>query len=36
MAFKQTINAKVKSPLKSIMAYADVASAVNRWVATGC
>ena len=36
MAFKQTINAKVKSPLKSRMAYADVASAVNRWVTTGC
>ena len=32
MAPEQTINAEAKSWLKGIMAYADVASAVNRCV----
>ena len=34
MALEQTINAEAKSRLKGIMAYADVASAVNRWFVT--
>ena len=34
MALEQTINAKAKSRLKGIMAFADVASAVSRWVVT--
>ena len=34
MALEQTINAKEKSRLKGIMAFADFASAVNRWVVT--
>ena len=34
MALEQRINAEAKSRLSSIMAYADVASAVNRWVVT--
>ena len=34
VALEQTINAKAKSRLKGIMAFADVASAVNRWVVT--
>ena len=32
MALEQTINAKAKSRLKGRVAYADVASTVNRWV----
>ena len=36
MALEQTINADAKSRLKGIMAYADVSSAVNRWMVTGC
>ena len=36
MALKQSINANVRSRLKSIMAYLDVAFVVNRWVATKC
>ena len=36
VALEQTINADAKSRLKGIMAYADVSSAVNRWMVTGC
>ena len=34
MALEQTINAHAKSRLKGIMQYADVQSAVNRWLVT--
>ena len=34
MALEQTINAEAKSRLKGVMAYADVSTAVNRWVIT--
>ena len=34
MVLEQTINAEAKSRLKGIMADADVASAVSRWVVT--
>ena len=34
MALEQRINAEAKSRLGGIMAYVDVASAVNRWVVT--
>ena len=35
MALEQTINAEVTSCLKGIIAFADVSTAVNRWVLTG-
>ena len=35
MALEQTINAKSKSRLKSIIAFADVSTVVNRFVAIG-
>ena len=34
MALEQTINAEAKTRLENIMAYADVASAMNRCVVT--
>ena len=34
IALQQTINVEAINRLKCIMAYADVASAVNRWVVT--
>ena len=34
MALEQTINAEAKSRLKGIIQFADVSSAVNRWMVT--
>ena len=34
MALERTIKTETKSRLKGILDYADVASAVNRWVVT--
>ena len=34
MVLEQIINAEAKSRLKCIMVYADVVSAINRWVVT--
>ena len=34
MALKQTINAEAKNRLKGIIAFADINSAVNRWLLT--
>ena len=34
MAFEQTINANEKSWLKGIMAFAEISTAVNRWIVT--
>ena len=34
MVLEQIINAEAKSQLKCIMVYADVVSAINRWVVT--
>ena len=35
MGLEQTINADAKNRLKGIMPYADISSAVNRWMVTG-
>ena len=35
MALEQTINAEAKSCLRGIIPYADVSTAVNRWIVTG-
>ena len=35
MALEETINAEAKSRLKGIIAFADISTAVNRWVVTG-
>ena len=35
MALEQTINAEAKSRLKGIVSFADVPTAVNRWIVTG-
>ena len=34
MALEQTINAEAKHRLKGFTAYADISSAVNRWLVT--
>ena len=34
MALEQTINAEAKNRLKGIIGYADISSAVNRWITT--
>ena len=34
MALEQTINAEGKNRLKGIIGYADISSAVNRWITT--
>ena len=34
MALEQTIDANAKSRLKGIMAFADISTAVNRWIVT--
>ena len=34
MALEQTINANAKNSLKGIMAFADISTAVNRWIVT--
>ena len=34
MALEQTINADSKNRLKGIIGYADISSAVNRWITT--
>ena len=34
MALEQTINAEAKNRLKEIIGYADISSAVNRWITT--
>ena len=34
MALEQTINAEAKNRLKRIIGYADISSAVNRWITT--
>ena len=34
MALKQTISANAESRLKGIMAFADISTAVNRWIVT--
>ena len=35
MSLEQTINAEAKSCLRGIIPYADVSTAVNRWIVTG-
>ena len=35
MALEQTINAEAKSRLKGIIQFADISTAVNRWIVTG-
>lgn len=35
MALEQTINAEAKSRLKGVVAFADISTAVNRWIVTG-
>ena len=34
MALEQTINTNAKNSLKGIMAFADISTAVNRWIVT--
>ena len=34
MVLEQTINTEAKNELKVIMAYADISTAVNRWITT--
>ena len=34
MCLEQTINAEAKNRLKGVVAYADINSAVNRWLVT--
>ena len=34
IALEQTINANAKSRLKGIMAFANISTAVNRWIVT--
>ena len=35
MCLEQTINADAKSRLKGIISFADISTAVRRWIATG-